>query len=123
MYEPAFTPDDAKSTVKLPFATIGLLVVELTVILLALDSNPIDVIVPPPPLPPVLAEIVTLPLLPLRVIPVPADKLVTPVLVIVNTPVLELALVDIPLPAVKVLYGLAQANNVLKLVLTLLNAT
>ena len=108
---------------KLPVETIGLLVVELTVILLELDNSPIDVMEPPPPFPPVLAEIVMLPLLPLSVIPVPADKLVTPVFVIVNTPVLELAFADIPSPAVNVLYGLAQANNVLKLVLTLLNAT
>ena len=53
--------------------------------------NPTDVTVPPPPLPPPVAEIVTFPLEPLRTILVPAIRFVTPVLVTVTTPVVEFA--------------------------------
>jgi hypothetical protein len=49
-------------------------------------------------------------------------KLTTPVLVIVTVFVLESALAVIPVPFAKVLYGLAHANNVAKLVTVLLKA-
>ena len=48
--------------------------------------------------------------------------LVTPVLVIVIMPVVELAVVLIPVLPTKVLYGLAVVNSVLKLVAALVNA-
>jgi hypothetical protein len=80
------------------------------------------VTVPPLPLPPPDALIVISPVVPDNIILVPAVKLVTPVFVIVIVFVFALALVSIPLPPVNVLYGLAHANNVLKLVTVLVNA-
>jgi len=80
------------------------------------------VTVPPPPPPPPVEDIVILPVLPDRVIPVPACKYVTPELVISNIPVVELAFTVMPVLPVKVLKGLAFANKVAKLVFVLLNA-
>jgi hypothetical protein len=91
---------------------------------LALDtgSNPTLVTVPPLPLPPPDELIVMFPVVPDNVTPVPAVKLVTPMFVIVIVFVFASALVSIPLPPMNVLYGLAHANNVLKLVTVLVNA-
>lgn len=90
---------------------------KLTIILPALTMLPLDVVptfnvdeltptlvtVPPLPLPPPLLEIVTLPLLLLSDIPVPARILRTPVLSNVNTPVDALALATVPMPLVTLL--------------------
>jgi hypothetical protein len=78
--------------------------------------------VPLDPLPPPLLEIVTLPLAPLIEIPVPAMILTTPVLVTSIVFVFALVFTEIPVLPVKVLYGLAHANRVLKFVTVLLNA-
>ena len=61
------------------------------------------------------ALIVTLPLELLKVIPEPAIMLVTPVFVIETTPVDELVVIPTPFVPVKVVYGLAHANSILKL--------
>jgi hypothetical protein len=89
----------AKSIEKFPVDTIGLLVFEVTV-KREVDTgfSPTLVTVPLPPPPPVLDEIVTFPLAPLSVIPEPATKFTTPVLVTVTMPVLLLAFADIPAP-------------------------
>jgi len=79
--------------------------------------TPTLVTVPPPfPPPPPVDEIVTSPFALLTTMFVPAMMFVTPELVIDTMPVDELALTFIPLPAVNVLYGLAHAKSVSKLV-------
>jgi hypothetical protein len=120
VYDPAIAPELAKSILITPLLTIGLL--ETTNREVDTGSSPTLVTVPPLPLPPPDALIVISPVVPDNVTPVPAVKLVTPVFVIVIVFVFASALVSIPLAPVKVLYGLAHANNVLKLVAVLVNA-
>ena len=117
-YDPATTPDVAKSKAIVPEDTIGL---PETVSLLEVDT-PTLVTVPPPPPFPVLAEIVILPVVPLNVTPVPAIKRATPVLVIVTVPVVALEVTPIASPALNVLKLLALANNVSKFTLVLVHA-
>jgi hypothetical protein len=118
-YDPATTPDVAKSNAIVPEDTIGL---PETVKRDVSVETAILVTVPPAPPPPPLAEIVMLPVVPLNVTPVPAIKRATPVFVIVTVPVVVFAVTPIASPELNVVKLLAFANNVSKFTLVLVNA-
>jgi hypothetical protein len=117
---PEVTPVVAKSILNVPELTIG--DPETVNLVFETGTKPTLVTVPPVPLPLAEDDIVTCPLLALNTILVPATRLVTPVFVTVTIPELAFALIPIPFPAVKVLNGLEQLDNVVKLLLILVKA-
>jgi hypothetical protein len=112
------TPELAKSIDITPLLIIGLLVT--TSLVEDTGATPTLVTVPPEPLPPPVELIVIAPEFPVKIIPVPAFRLVTPVLLIVTVFVFESGVVEMPVPPITV--GLELLNNVLKLVTVFLNA-
>jgi hypothetical protein len=116
VYVAAVIPVTGKLTTIFPALMIGVFVTDSV-----LDETPI--LLTPPPLPPAVAVIVILPFDPVKLILLsPAVKLTTPELVISMVLVFELVFTVIPVLPVNVLYGLAHANNVAKLVTVLLKA-
>ena len=107
-------PVVGKLTTIFPALMTGLLL-----IVSVLDDTPTLLTPPPPP----EAVIVILPFDPVKLILLsPAVKLRTPVFVMSIVLVFELVFTVIPALPVKVLYGLAHANNIAKLFTVLLKA-
>jgi hypothetical protein len=119
VYVAGVIPVVGKFTIILPELTMFPPAVVLTVNVEELTP----ILLTPPPLPPPVAVIIILPFEPDKLILLsPAVKLSTPVFVMSIVLVFELVFTLIPVLPVNVLYGLAHANNVAKLVTVLLKA-